>query len=244
MDWSPDEGEAVTSVPAGLNRSFDFTVNFFNISGFFNRSFFFFYRIISFLCVASRVVNLLSKKFFKKVRGGRCCVNSWLTDGRPCVIRHDPPWVDPPARLSSSVTQMIGSPDLLAFTGPEEFDEGEEEQEVAVLPEELSVPLLPPCRPWSSSAHFHRDFVLVAEFSEQVWTSTPTEETSTTTVHWLFQNFHSWFCFKCSDSLHHFYLILVYLWMIFPFSVNFCHRFNNDFLKNVFTTFRNKIKYF
>lgn len=63
---------------------------------------------------------------------------------------------------------MIGSPDLLAFTGPEEFDEGEEEQEVAVLPEELSVPLLPPCRPWSSSAHFHRDFVLVAEFSEQV----------------------------------------------------------------------------
>uniref|UniRef100_A0A3P8UMI5 Smith-Magenis syndrome chromosome region, candidate 8b n=1 Tax=Cynoglossus semilaevis TaxID=244447 RepID=A0A3P8UMI5_CYNSE len=63
---------------------------------------------------------------------------------------------------------MIGSPDLLAFTGPEEFDEGEEEQEAAVLPEELSVPLLPPCRPWSSSAHFHRDFVLVAEFSEQV----------------------------------------------------------------------------
>ncbi|XP_034395625.1 guanine nucleotide exchange protein smcr8b [Cyclopterus lumpus] len=59
---------------------------------------------------------------------------------------------------------MIGSPDLLAFTGTEGF--GEEDREG--LPEELSVPLLPPSNPWTSSAQFHRDFILVAEFSEQV----------------------------------------------------------------------------
>lgn len=64
---------------------------------------------------------------------------------------------------------MIGSPDLLAFAGAEGFSgEGEEEQEVASLPEDLSVPLLPPSNPWSSSAQFNRDFILVAEFSEQV----------------------------------------------------------------------------
>ncbi|XP_034741305.1 guanine nucleotide exchange protein smcr8b [Etheostoma cragini] len=61
---------------------------------------------------------------------------------------------------------MIGSPDLLAFTGTEGFGEGELDQED--LPEELSVPLSPPSNPWTSSAQFHRDFILVAEFSEQV----------------------------------------------------------------------------
>lgn len=63
---------------------------------------------------------------------------------------------------------MIGSPDLLAFTGAEGFGEGEEDQEGQGLPEELSVPLLPPSNPWTTSAQFHRDFILVAEFSEQV----------------------------------------------------------------------------
>uniref|UniRef100_A0AAQ4RVT8 Smith-Magenis syndrome chromosome region, candidate 8b n=1 Tax=Gasterosteus aculeatus aculeatus TaxID=481459 RepID=A0AAQ4RVT8_GASAC len=61
---------------------------------------------------------------------------------------------------------MIGSPDLLAFTGTEGFGEGEEDREG--LPEELSVPRLPPSNPWTSAALFHRDFILVAEFSEQV----------------------------------------------------------------------------
>lgn len=63
---------------------------------------------------------------------------------------------------------MIGSPDLLAFTAAEGFGEGEEGDEAQALPEELSVPLLPPGHPWSSSAQFPRDFILVAEFSEQV----------------------------------------------------------------------------
>lgn len=63
---------------------------------------------------------------------------------------------------------MIGSPDLLAFTGTEGFGEGEEDQEAQGLPEEFSVPLLTPSHPWTTSAKFHRDFILVAEFSEQV----------------------------------------------------------------------------
>ncbi|XP_034452648.1 guanine nucleotide exchange protein smcr8b isoform X2 [Hippoglossus hippoglossus] len=63
---------------------------------------------------------------------------------------------------------MIGSPDLLAFTGLEGFGEGDEDQGYAWPPEELSVPLLPPSHPWSCAALFHRDFILVAEFSEQV----------------------------------------------------------------------------
>ncbi|XP_076585678.1 guanine nucleotide exchange protein smcr8b isoform X2 [Chaetodon auriga] len=63
---------------------------------------------------------------------------------------------------------MIGSPDLLAFTGTEGFGEGEENQDAQALPEDLSVPLLPPSHPWTTSAQFHRDFILVAEFSEQV----------------------------------------------------------------------------
>ncbi|XP_062296250.1 guanine nucleotide exchange protein smcr8b [Scomber scombrus] len=62
---------------------------------------------------------------------------------------------------------MIGSPDLLAFTGTEGFGQ-EEGQEVHGLPEELSVPLLPSSNPWTSAAQFHTDFILVAEFSEQV----------------------------------------------------------------------------
>lgn len=69
---------------------------------------------------------------------------------------------------SSNWVKMIGSPDLLAFTGTEGFEEGEVDQEVHGLPEELSVPLFPPFHPWTSSAQFHRDFILVAEFSEQV----------------------------------------------------------------------------
>ncbi|TDH15753.1 hypothetical protein EPR50_G00013040 [Perca flavescens] len=60
---------------------------------------------------------------------------------------------------------MIGSPDLLAFTATEGFGEREEDEG---LPEELSVPLSPPSNPWTTSAQFHRDFILVAEFSEQV----------------------------------------------------------------------------
>ncbi|XP_046897671.1 LOW QUALITY PROTEIN: guanine nucleotide exchange protein smcr8b [Hypomesus transpacificus] len=66
---------------------------------------------------------------------------------------------------------MIGSPDLLAFTGAEGFGEARERAgELQGVPEELSVPLLPRAHPWAatSSALFLRDFILVAEFSEQV----------------------------------------------------------------------------
>ncbi|XP_071359415.1 guanine nucleotide exchange protein smcr8b isoform X2 [Trachinotus anak] len=63
---------------------------------------------------------------------------------------------------------MIGSPDLLAFTSTEGFGDAEEEQRAQSLPEELSVPLSPPSHPWTTSAQFLRDFILVAEFSEQV----------------------------------------------------------------------------
>ncbi|XP_077426526.1 guanine nucleotide exchange protein SMCR8-like [Vanacampus margaritifer] len=73
---------------------------------------------------------------------------------------------------------MISSPDLLLFTGPEGFGDGEAaavgERGTAwgLLPEELSVPPLPSLaggdHPWSSLAGFDKDFVLVAEFSEQV----------------------------------------------------------------------------
>ncbi|XP_044040742.1 guanine nucleotide exchange protein smcr8b isoform X2 [Siniperca chuatsi] len=64
---------------------------------------------------------------------------------------------------------MIGSPDLLAFTGTEGFGEAEgEDQEARGVPEEFSVPLSPPSHPWTTSAQFNRDFILVAEFSEQV----------------------------------------------------------------------------
>ncbi|XP_005750246.1 guanine nucleotide exchange protein smcr8b [Pundamilia nyererei] len=63
---------------------------------------------------------------------------------------------------------MIGSPDLLAFTSTEGFGGEEDEQEARGLPEELSVPCFPSSHPWSTAAQFHRDFILVAEFSEQV----------------------------------------------------------------------------
>uniref|UniRef100_A0A667WE24 Smith-Magenis syndrome chromosome region, candidate 8b n=1 Tax=Myripristis murdjan TaxID=586833 RepID=A0A667WE24_9TELE len=63
---------------------------------------------------------------------------------------------------------MIGSPDLLAFTGAGGFGEGVDDQETQPLPEELSIPPFPPSNPWHTTAKFHRDFILVAEFSEQV----------------------------------------------------------------------------
>ncbi|XP_062243678.1 guanine nucleotide exchange protein smcr8b isoform X1 [Platichthys flesus] len=63
---------------------------------------------------------------------------------------------------------MIGSPDLLAFTSSEGFGEGDEDRGSAGPPEDFSVPLLPLSHPWSCSALFQRDFILVAEFSEQV----------------------------------------------------------------------------
>ncbi|XP_034043585.1 guanine nucleotide exchange protein smcr8b [Thalassophryne amazonica] len=63
---------------------------------------------------------------------------------------------------------MIASPDLLAFTVAQDIVEAEEDQDGLCLPEELSVPLVPPRHPWESNAYFHRDFILVAEFSEQV----------------------------------------------------------------------------
>lgn len=64
---------------------------------------------------------------------------------------------------------MIGSPDLLAFSGAEGFGERADNQDLRDLPEELSIPLFP-SNPWASSstAGFNRDFILVAEFSEQV----------------------------------------------------------------------------
>ncbi|KAM9314143.1 guanine nucleotide exchange protein smcr8b [Pholidichthys leucotaenia] len=62
---------------------------------------------------------------------------------------------------------MIGSPDLVAFTGMEGFGV-EEEEKAEGLPEEFSVPLQPSAHPWATSAQFYRDFILVAEFSEQV----------------------------------------------------------------------------
>ncbi|KAM4750233.1 guanine nucleotide exchange protein smcr8b isoform 2-T2 [Anableps anableps] len=63
---------------------------------------------------------------------------------------------------------MIGSPDLLPFTGSGGFEEEGEEPDTQNLSEEFSVRLLPPSNPWSTAAQFHRDFILVAEFSEQV----------------------------------------------------------------------------
>nr|XP_061791366.1 guanine nucleotide exchange protein SMCR8-like [Nerophis lumbriciformis] len=70
---------------------------------------------------------------------------------------------------------MISSPDLLPFTGPQCFgDEAEGDSGGATaweLPEELSVPPLSSSvgrHPWFSAAGFQKDFVLVAEFSEQV----------------------------------------------------------------------------
>ncbi|XP_072513693.1 guanine nucleotide exchange protein smcr8b [Salminus brasiliensis] len=66
---------------------------------------------------------------------------------------------------------MIGSPDLLAFTTETDFREPPADP--LALPEELSVPAYPPPNdpsPWSwtSRVKFDKDFILIAEFSEQV----------------------------------------------------------------------------
>ncbi|XP_066517748.1 guanine nucleotide exchange protein smcr8b [Hoplias malabaricus] len=67
---------------------------------------------------------------------------------------------------------MIGSPDLLAFT-TETDDFREPPPDPLALPEELSVPPCPlwsDSSPWSqtSTVKFDKDFILIAEFSEQV----------------------------------------------------------------------------
>ncbi|XP_036413456.1 guanine nucleotide exchange protein smcr8b [Colossoma macropomum] len=66
---------------------------------------------------------------------------------------------------------MIGSPDLLAFTAETDFREPPSDP--LVLPEELSIPLCPhssDSSPWTrtSRVKFNKDFILIAEFSEQV----------------------------------------------------------------------------
>ncbi|XP_030634879.1 guanine nucleotide exchange protein smcr8b [Chanos chanos] len=66
---------------------------------------------------------------------------------------------------------MFTSPDLLAFTKEDELREAPSDQ--CAVPDELSVPLFPysgDATPWSktSSTKFHKDFILVSEFSEQV----------------------------------------------------------------------------
>ncbi|KAL1005261.1 hypothetical protein UPYG_G00056790 [Umbra pygmaea] len=63
---------------------------------------------------------------------------------------------------------MIGSPDVLAFTSEGGLGGSVEYPDPHALPEEFSVPLTPVSNPWSSPAAFNRDFILVAEFSEQV----------------------------------------------------------------------------
>ncbi|XP_075686739.1 guanine nucleotide exchange protein SMCR8 [Rhinoderma darwinii] len=68
---------------------------------------------------------------------------------------------------------MIGSPDLVAFTRDEDYDDSAFQSSPG-LPEEYSVPLFPyseaESSPWSrlSRAKFCRDFILISEFSEQV----------------------------------------------------------------------------
>ncbi|XP_058236339.1 guanine nucleotide exchange protein smcr8b isoform X2 [Hemibagrus wyckioides] len=64
---------------------------------------------------------------------------------------------------------MIGSPDLLAFTTETDFPE--QSTESLGLPADLSIPLYPHSEdssPWSSGVSFDQDFILIAEFSEQV----------------------------------------------------------------------------
>lgn len=66
---------------------------------------------------------------------------------------------------------MIGSPDLLAFTTDTDFLE--ESTESVGLPADLSIPvyaLSDDASPWSkaSTVGFNKDFILIAEFSEQV----------------------------------------------------------------------------
>ncbi|KAI4881847.1 hypothetical protein NFI96_026634 [Prochilodus magdalenae] len=66
---------------------------------------------------------------------------------------------------------MIGSPDLVAFTSEADFRESA--SDTLALPDELSVPPCPDSgdySPWArtSGVKFVKDFVLIAEFSEQV----------------------------------------------------------------------------
>lgn len=66
---------------------------------------------------------------------------------------------------------MIGSPDLVGFTTETDFRESHADP--LALPEELSVPPCPhsgDSSPWSrtSRVKFHKDFIVVSEFSEQV----------------------------------------------------------------------------
>ncbi|KAJ8001326.1 hypothetical protein DPEC_G00168380 [Dallia pectoralis] len=64
---------------------------------------------------------------------------------------------------------MIGSPDVLAFTSDGGLGLGDQGYlDLEALPEEFSLPLMPPSNPWSSPTAFNRDFILVAEFSEQI----------------------------------------------------------------------------
>ncbi len=73
--------------------------------------------------------------------------------------------------LSIYSENMIGSPDLVAFTREDDF--GESFTDPCLLPEEFSVPLFAHAanaNPWTktSYAKFSKDFILVSEFSEQV----------------------------------------------------------------------------
>lgn len=65
---------------------------------------------------------------------------------------------------------MIGSPDVVAFTKDDDFEDSYTDP--CLLPEEFSVPLFSHvnANPWlkTSYAKFSRDFILISEFSEQV----------------------------------------------------------------------------
>ncbi|KAM9494244.1 guanine nucleotide exchange protein smcr8a [Clarias gariepinus] len=65
---------------------------------------------------------------------------------------------------------MIGSPDVVAFTKDDDFEDSYTDP--CLLPEEFSVPLFPHANsnPWlkTSYAKFAKDFILISEFSEQV----------------------------------------------------------------------------
>lgn len=66
---------------------------------------------------------------------------------------------------------MIGSPDVVAFTKEDDYDQSNPEPWPS-LPEEFSIPLYPlvDSNPWAktSYAKFTKDFILISEFSEQV----------------------------------------------------------------------------
>lgn len=77
---------------------------------------------------------------------------------------------DPFSRCRSTHWEnMIGSPDVVAFTKEDDF--GETAPDPLVLPEEFSVPLFNhAANPWTKTtyAKFSKDFILISEFSEQV----------------------------------------------------------------------------